>query len=356
MKIQADRRELLDALTAACKAVPGRTTIPILNNALLRADGETLTCAGTDLSIAITASLAATGEPGETTVGANLLRGVIRAAADGPVTLESGDDALSVTCSGRHYALNTIPAEDFPQPDISEFNHEFETDLGGLCAPVKYAMSHEETRPDLCGVFLHEHEGGLRAIATNGHELAYRDCDLPGGAEGMPGIIIPSDMIGKLQAGRSTVQLSDRAIRVVNEAATITSKLIDGTFPDYARLLPDHTVKAIVERETAIGAAQALSLVANDQARCIKLSFSGGKLEMEARGDARDKGVETLDCDYSGDDIAFGLNARYLVDTLSAFDCERICIGMTNPGSPPSFTDPDDTNRYALIMPMRAGF
>lgn len=356
MKLTVGAKEFLASLNAVHKAVPGRETIPILNNVLLRADGEAITCTGTDLDVIVSASLPVSGEAGETTVRADMLRGIVQSAGDETLSLEMDGGKLNVSSGRRNYSLETLPVEDFPAVSEPKFSHEFEADISSLAGPLRYAASTETVRYYLNGVYLHEQDGKLRGVATDGHQLAYRETALPEAASGMPGIIVPSGAIGIFPQGLSTVRVNDRQIRVENGGVTVTSKLIDGSFPDYSRLLPDHPSKALVNREAFIHAAQSLALVTTDRAGLVKLSFSDSALEMEARGDARGRGVETLDCEIKGGGVSLGMVSRYLVAALSGLDCELVHVGMTDPGTPLSFTDPDDDSRYALVMPYRINF
>src|SRR5690606_29586385 len=255
MRATLERSSLLKALSHVHRVVERRSTIPILSNVLLAADGSALSLKATDLDLEVAESIAAMVEgPGSTTVPAHLLYEIVRKLPDGgEVMLRLSDDAASMAVlSGRaSFRLQCLPQSDFPQLSAGEFSHVFRMDsqeLKKLIDRTQFAISTEETRYYLNGIYFHVIEAGgrlrLRAVATDGHRLARSEMEAPAGAEGMPGVIIPRKTVAELHKLvdepdiKVVVELSDSKIRFTIGQVVLTSKLIDGTFPDYQRVIP----------------------------------------------------------------------------------------------------------------------
>ncbi len=260
MRITIERSNLLKSLNHVHRVVERRNTIPILSNVLLRGEGQSLEMKATDLDLEITESTPAQVEQaGGTTVPAHLLYDIVRKLPDGAeVLLATTTDGSAMTvASGRSkFSLQCLPVSDFPDLNAGTFSHSFKvkgSDLKMLIDRTQFAISTEETRYYLNGIFMHTVEAGgdlkLRAVATDGHRLARADVVAPSGSEGMPGIIIPRKTVGELQKlvdgveGDVSVEISDAKIRVTTGPIVMTSKLIDGTFPDYQRVIPSATTR-----------------------------------------------------------------------------------------------------------------
>jgi DNA polymerase-3 subunit beta len=255
MKISIERAVLLKAVSQAQSVVERRNTIPILANVLIEAEGDTVSFRATDLDIEVVDKATAKVErPGATTVAAVTLHEIVRKLPDGALVQLTADGAtgrLEVQAGRSNFSLATLPKEDFPVMTTSEYSANF-----AAMAPVlrrlfdksKFAISTEETRYYLNGVYLHVSEGDdgpvLRCVATDGHRLARVDAPLPKGADGMPGVIVPRKTVGELRKllendeTEIAVSVSETKIRFATPAITLTSKVIDGTFPDYSRVIP----------------------------------------------------------------------------------------------------------------------
>ncbi|MGN6463189.1 MAG: DNA polymerase III subunit beta, partial [Pseudolabrys sp.] len=255
MKVTVERSALLKSLGHVHRVVERRNTIPILANVLLRADKGKLSLKATDLDLEVIETIAAEVSPGgSTTVPAHMFYEIVRKLPEGTqVVLEaSGDRAILAIRAGRsRFTLQTLPESDFPDLAAGEMTHKFTLaakDLKRLIDKTQFAISTEETRYYLNGIYLHVAGAAkaqkLRAVATDGHRLAQAELDAPKGADGMPGIIVPRKTVGEVQRliedldADVSIELSQTKIRFTIGDVVLTSKLIDGTFPDYGRVIP----------------------------------------------------------------------------------------------------------------------
>ena len=296
MKVTVERSELLKSLGHVHRAVERRNTIPILANVLIRADRSKLSLKATDLDLEVTDTIAAEAGPGgSTTVPAHMFYDIVRKLPEGAqIVLESSGDraALSIRAGRSRFTLQTLPESDFPDLAPGEMTHKFTlkaADLKRLIDKTQFAISTEETRYYLNGIYLHIAGTGqtqmLRAVATDGHRLAQMELDLPQGAAGMPGIIVPRKTVGEVQRlledgeAEVTVELSAGKIRFSVGEVVLTSKLIDGTFPDYARVIPlGNDKELIVDKKEFEAAVDRVSTVSSERGRAVKLSLTGGRL------------------------------------------------------------------------------
>ncbi len=295
MRVTLERSSLLKSLNHVQRVVERRNTIPILSNVLLRAEDGELHLKATDLDLEITETAPANVEQvGATTVPAHMLYDIVRKLPDGAeVMLSVSDDATMNLTSGKsQFKLQMLPEADFPDLTAGEFSHTFRlpaTSLKGLVDRTQFAISTEETRYYLNGIYFHsvEDEGKLvlRAVATDGHRLARAQIEAPSGCEDMPDIIIPRKAVGEIQRlledpdGTVNVELSDTKIRLSLDTLVLTSKLIDGTFPDYNRVIPvGNDKELVIERTMFTAAVDRVSTISSDRGRAVKLSLSKGRL------------------------------------------------------------------------------
>ena len=292
MRVILERSNLLKSLNHVHRVVERRNTIPILSNVLLSAEGASLEMKATDLDLEVTEATPAKVERGgATTVPAHLLYDIVRKLSDGAeVMLKTDEDgnAMTVTSGRSSFRLQCLPQSDFPELSAGSFSHIFRLDsvaLKGLIEKTQFAISTEETRYYLNGIYLHTHEVGgklkLRSVATDGHRLARAEIDAPAGSEGMPGIIIPRKTVSELQKlvddpdVAVTTELSDTKIRFTIGSVVLTSKLIDGTFPDYQRVIPTgNDKKLIIDRQSFAAAVDRVSTISSERGRAVKLSIS----------------------------------------------------------------------------------
>jgi DNA polymerase III subunit beta len=371
MKVTVERSELLKSLGHVHRVVERRNTIPILANVLLRADRSNLSLKATDLDVEVTDTIAAeVGPGGSTTVPAHMLFDIVRKLPDGAqIVLESSGDraALTIRAGRSRFTLQTLPESDFPDLAPGEMTHKFAlkaADLKRLIDKTQFAISTEETRYYLNGIYLHVAGSGkaqtLRAVATDGHRLAQVELELPGGAAGMPGIIVPRKTVGEVQRlledneAEVALELSAGKIRFTVGAVVLTSKLIDGTFPDYGRVIPANNDKElVVDKKEFEAAVDRVSTVSSERGRAVKLSITGGKLSLSVTNPDSGSASEELEVEYEADPLDIGFNSRYLLDIAAQIDSEAAVLKLADPGSPTLIQDKEPHGTLYVLMPMR---
>jgi DNA polymerase-3 subunit beta len=371
MKVTVERASLLKSLGHVHRVVERRNTIPILANVLIRAEGSKLAFKATDLDLEITETIAAEVSPGgATTVPAHMFYEIVRKLPEGTqVVLEgSGDRAVLAIRAGRsRFTLQTLPENDFPDLAAGEMTHSFTlaaAELKRLIDKTQFAISTEETRYYLNGIYLHAAGTGktptLRAVATDGHRLAQVELPLPKGAAGMPGIIVPRKTVGEVQRliedneAEIAVELSQGKIRFTIGDVVLTSKLIDGTFPDYARVIPSGNDKElVVDKKEFEQAVDRVSTVSSERGRAVKLSLSNGRLVLSVTNPDSGSATEEIEVEYAADPLDIGFNSRYLLDIASQIESEAAVLKLADPGSPTLIEDKDSKGTLYVLMPMR---
>ncbi|MGP0103949.1 DNA polymerase III subunit beta [Rhodoblastus sp.] len=371
MKVTLERTALLKSLGHVHRVVERRTTIPILSNVLLSASGGGLQLKATDLDLEVTETTPAdVGQPGATTLPAHTLYEIVRKLPDGAqVSLESDtDDGQLQLRSGRsRFSLQALPESDFPDLAAGEMAHSFKLGAGELkrlLDKTQFAISNEETRYYLNGVYLHvtEVDGKalLRAVATDGHRLARLETPAPAGAAGMPGVIVPRKAVAEVQKliedpeAEITIELSPAKIRFTLGSVVLTSKLIDGSFPDYARVIPTQNDKYVtVERKDFSEAVDRVSTISSERGRAVKMAIGPGKLVLSVTNPDSGSAIEELEVDYDGEPIEIGFNARYLIEIAGQLDSDTTLFKMNDSGSPTIIQDRDGASALFVLMPMR---
>jgi DNA polymerase-3 subunit beta len=351
MQLSISRADLSRVMTNVGRVVEARNTIPILSSVLLTASDGRLTISGTDLDIMATASTDAdVSTPGAICVDAKLLGDIVKKAGDSDVTMSLAGDKLTVKSGRSKFTLQTLPADDFPDLKDDDFKTEFEIDLAALFAPCAFAISNEEVRYYLNGVFFIADDGFMTAVATDGHRLArHRQPS----TESFTGVIVPRKTVGMLPKGIVTVAVSETKIRIRAGDFLLVSKLIDGTYPDYERVVPKSNDKLItVDRDAILKAADRVASISSERGRAVKLSIAPGSVELSARSDVG-QAEDEVAAEYTGEPIDIGFNSVYLRDLLSVLPSGPVVIALADNGSPGLVTSPAFDGLTLVAMPMR---
>ncbi|MBN8631179.1 MAG: DNA polymerase III subunit beta [Rhodobacterales bacterium] len=371
MKLSIERATLLKALAQAQSVVERRNTIPILANVLIEAEGNQVSFRATDLDIEVVDRAPAMVErAGATTVSAVMLHEIVRKLPDGALVNLSEDAAsgrLTITAGRSTFSLATLPKEDFPVMATSEYSSNFSAkapELRRLFDKAKFAISTEETRYYLNGVYMHVTQGEdgkvLRCVATDGHRLARIDASLPEGAEGMPGVIVPRKTVGELRKlldeddASIAVSVSETKVRFATPAITLTSKVIDGTFPDYTRVIPTgNTRKLEVDASEFAKAVDRVATVSSERSRAVKLSLEEDRLVLSVNSPDSGAAEEELAVAYGDERLEIGFNAKYLLEIASQVDRENAVFLFNSAADPTLMREGNDTSAVYVVMPMR---
>ncbi|WP_163847803.1 DNA polymerase III subunit beta [Pseudooceanicola aestuarii] len=371
MKFSIERSALLKAVSQAQSVVERRNTIPILANVLIEAEGNEVQFRATDLDIEVVDKAAAMVErAGATTVSAVTLHEIVRKLPDGAQVSLTDDGAhgrLTVAAGRSTFNLATLPREDFPVMASSEYASNFTAPapvLRRLFDKSKFAISTEETRYYLNGVYMHvaEDEGTrkLRCVATDGHRLARIDADLPGGAEEMPGVIVPRKTVGELRKLLDddelevAVSVSETKVRFATPHITLTSKVIDGTFPDYGRVIPSGNTRRLeVDASEFAQAVDRVATVSSERSRAVKMSLTEDRLVLSVNAPDSGAAEEELAVAYGDDKLEIGFNAKYLLEIASQVDRENAVFLFNSSGDPTLMREGNDTSAVYVVMPMR---
>ncbi|WP_333828449.1 DNA polymerase III subunit beta [Pararhodobacter sp.] len=371
MKISIERATLLKAVSQAQSVVERRNTIPILANVLIEAEGESVSFRATDLDIEVVdRALAQVERAGATTVSAVMLHEIVRKLPDGALVALTDDPRtgrLTVEAGRSTFSLATLPREDFPVMASSEYTSNFAAKAGvlkRLFEKSKFAISTEETRYYLNGVYMHvaEGEGGrmLRCVATDGHRLARVDAPLPPGAEDMPGVIVPRKTVGELRKlldddeMQIAISVSETKVRFATPEISLTSKVIDGTFPDYTRVIPSGNTKRLeVDANDFAKAVDRVATVSSERSRAVKLMLEEDKLTLSVNSPDSGNASDELVVAYGDEKLEIGFNAKYLLEIASQIDRENAVFLFNTAGDPALVREGNDTSAVYVVMPMR---
>ena len=373
MKFKADRATLMKALAHIQSVAEKRNTIPILANCLITVRDGTLSFTATDMEIAIVEEVAAaTARKGSTTAPAATLYEIVRKLPDGAeVEFEhpGGDAQLALRAGRFATSMVVLPVEDFPSMTAGQLPHRFHlpaATLRGLIDRTRFAISTEETRYYLNGIYLHVAEADgqkvLRAVATDGHRLARVEEPLPEGAGSMPGVIVPRKTVAELRklldeaSGEVEIALSDTRIQFRVGTVQLTSKLIDGTFPEYERVIPrDNDKVLLVGKKDFSDAVGRVAAISSERSRPVKLSLARDLLVLSAASPEQGTATEELDAErvkYQAGPLEIGFQARYLNDITDqiAGDVE---FRFADGAAPTVVRDAADQSALYVLMPMR---
>ena len=371
MKVSIERSALLKAMSQAQSVVERRNTIPILANVLIEAEGGEISFRATDLDIEVVYKVVGMVErAGATTVGAHTLHEIVRKLPDGAM-VELTDDVtsnrLDVVAGRSSFSLATLPREDFPIMANSEYACNFSAKseiLRRLFDKSKFAISTEETRYYLNGVYMHSSDGTngkvLRCVATDGHRLARIDTELPDGAETLPGVIVPRKTVGELRKLfdvdeiKIAVSVSETKIRFATPEMILTSKVIDGSFPDYTRVIPQGNTRRLeVDAAEFAQAVDRVSTVSSERSRAVKLTLEDDRLVLSVNAPDSGAAEEELVVAYADERLEIGFNAKYLLEIAGQVDRENAVFMFNSSGDPTLMREGNDESAVYVVMPMR---
>jgi DNA polymerase-3 subunit beta len=371
MKVTLERNHLLKSLGHVHRVVERRNTYPILANVLLKAGDGRIDLRATDLDIEVTESVPAmVATAGTTTVPAHTLYEIVRKLADGAeVRLESeGAEQMLLTSGRSRFHLACLSPDSFPDLKSGTFAHQFAipaSALRELIERTQFAISNEETRYYLNGIYLHaldvDKQPVLRAVATDGHRMARAETEAPAGSTGMPGIIIPKKTVAEVQKlldgaeGDVQVEVSDTKIRFSVGGVVLLSKLIEGTFPDYERVTPKNNDKAMhVDRGAFATAVDRVSTIASERGgKAVKLSVKDGQLELSVTNPDHGTASEELAVTFEPESFEIGFNARYLLDIVGQIRSDNAVFLFNDAGSPTLVREDGEAKALYVLMPMR---
>ena len=371
MKISIERGTLLKAVAQAQSVVERRNTIPILANVLIEAEGESVSFRATDLDIEVVDRVSAHVErAGATTVSAVMLHEIVRKLPDGGLVQLIDDGVsgrLNVQCGRSSFALATLPREDFPVMASSEYASNFSAPAGvlrRLFDKSKFAISTEETRYYLNGVYMHVATGEdgpvLRCVATDGHRLARIDAPLPDGAADMPGVIVPRKTVGELRklldddSATIAVSVSETKVRFATAEITLISKVIDGTFPDYTRVIPMGNARRLeVDAAEFAKAVDRVATISSERSRAVKLVLEDDRMVLSVNAPESGHAEEELAVAYADEHLEIGFNAKYLLEIASQVDRENAVFMFNTSADPTLMREGNDTSAVYVVMPMR---
>ncbi len=370
MKLSIDRSALLRSLNHMQGVVEKRNTIPILSNVLMKAEDGVLSLSSTDMDLEINESVAANvSSAGATTAPAHTFHDIVRKLPDdSEITIELNAEGTQISLhAGRSkFKLSCLPVADFPEISVKELPCNFSipaSDLRALIDRTKFAMSTEETRYYLNGIYVHEFDNDgvkvLRAVSTDGHRLARFEMPLPEGASDMPSVIIPRKAIGEVRkliedaADMIQISLSENKIRFAFDHIVLTSKLIDGTFPDYQRVIPQGNDKIVeVDPKSFTRAIDRVSTISDGKSRALKVTLNGNLMTLSAS--SPEAGSATEELEINGDSsMEIGFNAKYLLDITSQIEGDGCRLTLADSASPTIIQDNSDPSALYVLMPLR---
>lgn len=363
MRIVIQREGLLKPISIVASVVERRQTLPILSYVMLRNRGGQLTMTGTDLEVEIVALITAPGDDFDLTLPARKLFDICRALpVNSQVTLDRQGDKVSVKAGKSRFSLLTLPVNDFPSIDTADWKQALtikQEALKELIERTQFCMAQQDVRYYLNGLYLEFTGTRLRAVATDGHRMAISEIMLEEKI-GDSQVIVPRkgvQEIARLVGETSTplqLRLGVNHIRVEIDSVTFTSKLIDGRFPDYTKVIPSSLSKTLqLERGLFREALSRVAILSNEKYRGVRLNLQAGKVSINAHNPEQEEATEELEVDYRGESMEIGFNVNYLIEAVAAIKGDSIALGLNDPSSSCAIFSPADPNTKYVVMPMR---
>ena len=364
MKLTAAREALLKPLQAVIGVVERRQTMPILANVLLVAKDGEVSVTATDLEVELVANAdVQVDSPGEVTVPGRKLLDICRALPDdAQIAISQSGEKLSIKSGRSKFSLTTLPAAEFPTvEDISGGKSVAVSQqvLARLLDKTHFSMAQQDVRYYLNGLLLETGGKVLRAVATDGHRLALCEVDVDGGDAPEQQVIVPRKGVLELQRlmsgeGDLTIELGTNHIRIQLEGIRFTSKLIDGRFPEYDRVIPQDTSNSMsADRGLFKSALQRTAILSNEKYRGIRLIIRDNNMVLQAHNPEQEEAEEELEIEYDGEEIEIGFNVNYLLDALGAMESEQIKLALVDGNSSCLLTEPGKDDCKYVVMPMR---
>jgi len=364
MKLTAPREALLKPLQAVIGVVERRQTMPILANVLLVAKDGELAITATDLEVELVATTPADVEAaGEVTVPGRKLLDICKALPnDAEISVALSGDKLSVKSGRSKFSLTTLPAAEFPTVEDINAAESVELSqalLGKLLEKTHFAMAQQDVRYYLNGLLLETGKNVLRSVATDGHRLSLCEVAIDNSALPEQQVIVPRKGVLELQRlmsgeGDLKIELGSNHVRIQLDGIRFTSKLIDGRFPEYERVIPkDTSNKLSADKETFKGALQRTAILSNEKYRGIRLMIRGGGIVLQAHNPEQEEAEEALEIEYHGDDIEIGFNVNYLLDALGAIETDTVSLALVDGNSSCLLREPGNDDCKYVVMPMR---
>jgi len=365
MKTTIKREDLLGPLQQVIGAVERRQTLPILGNILLKSTGGDITVSATDLEIEMVANVTS-GESDDfqTTIPARKLLDICKALPDSSqINFNIEETRVSLTSARSRFTLSTLPARDFPGLDDIEVQHSFEipqNKFKGLLEKTSFAMAQQDVRYYLNGILMEITAGSVKLVATDGHRLALSELALESGVSEDMQIIIPRKAVLELSRLLDSVdspakcEMSKNHLRVETGSLVFTTKLIDGKFPEYQRVIPVDGNKIMqVDRETLKHSMSRIAILSNEKYRGIRLTLSSGNLSIQANNPDQEEAEEELQVEYDESNMEIGFNVTYLIDVLNVLGSEKVQIKLKDSNSSAIMSDSADESSLYVVMPMR---
>jgi DNA polymerase-3 subunit beta len=364
MKFSATREHVLEALQSVIGVVERRQTMPVLSNVLLSARDNRLRIAGTDLEVELVAAAeVSVQQPGDITVPGRKLLDIVRTLPEKTaLTLAREGEKVLIRGGRSRFTLSSLPASEFPV--IEDINAQQSLsiraqDCRRLIDKTHFAMAQQDVRYYLNGTLLETDGKVLRAVATDGHRLAWCEVPLEGKARELLQIILPRKGVLELQRlldgeGQIEIAIGTNHVRVNIGEVRFTSKLIDGKFPEYSRVIPAQPPRVMTAKRDVLRAAlQRTAILSNEKYRGVRLTFAPGLLTVQAHNPEQEEAEDQVEVAFAGDEIEIGFNVSYLLDALAAIDVENVEVGLTDANSSCMIRAPGDVTVKYVVMPMR---
>lgn len=365
MKIKVGRNELLTALQAVVGVVERRQTLPVLANFLLEAGDSELIVTGTDLEMElVSTAVVDVQQDGQVTVPARKLFDICRGLPEGAdITVEAKADKVTVRSGKSRFSLSALKADEFPAMGAVKGGHEVRlqrSELKNLLEKTQFAMAQQDVRYYLNGLLVEGSADRLRAVATDGHRLAFSE------REGVTGLKQPVQAILPRKSVQELNRLLDNSdtevilvvgegqVQVEIDSVRMTTKTIDGRFPDYERVIPDHGDKLVrADRETLRKSLARTAILSNEKFRGVRLQLSEGTLKLQTHNPEHEEAEEEVEVDYGGEDLEIGFNVNYLLDALGAIAGDDVTLELKSSDSSGLIYEAGDPSSKYVIMPMR---